>query len=313
NIPFNAIVCRGPASNDHVTLSLRPSGWQDAQPPQPRSDHGGRDVKKSIFPRRTVSATVPGGGNSADRTRCSTAWPLKFITMTSRVVGQSTYACNPLESMTIPRGLRPERCASLGSIVKMRATGLTGNGPGAVGALMLGTPCSSKVTRTMKSLPWLTTQHVGLPTPQSMSTGTEGNMRSVLSRIWAGCSPSGRSKLMPRFMFNADPLSWSVDVSKNDSRLCTSMLRRSGGSGDAPGPGAYTCVSWITMLANMLGHAPLGCATVPSVAPSAKIVRGASVADMFTKLPRAKLNPVSASGESVTAPTTALVAVATIS
>ena len=83
----------------------------------------------------------------------------------------------------MPRGLRPELVALAGSMVKMRTTGLTANGPGAVGALMVGLPVPSKSMRTMKSLPWLTTQHLPVASEQSMSTGTEGNMRSVLSRI----------------------------------------------------------------------------------------------------------------------------------
>ena len=76
-----------------------------------------------------------------------------------------------------------------GSMVKMRVTGLTANGPGAVGALMVGLPVPSKSMRTMKSLPWLTTQQASVPSEQSMSTGADGNMRSVLSRICASSRP----------------------------------------------------------------------------------------------------------------------------
>jgi hypothetical protein len=83
----------------------------------------------------------------------------------------------------MPRGLRPELVAFAGSMVKMRTTWLTGNGPGMVGAWIVGLPRPSKSMRTMKSLPWLTTQQAPVVSEQSMSTGTEGNMRSVLSRI----------------------------------------------------------------------------------------------------------------------------------
>jgi hypothetical protein len=64
-VPSRAMVCRGPASNDQVTVSVPPSGWHDQQPPQPRSDQNGREVKKSILPRRMVSSIEP----LADRIR----------------------------------------------------------------------------------------------------------------------------------------------------------------------------------------------------------------------------------------------------
>ena len=69
-----------------------------------------------------------------------------------------------------------------------------------------------------------------------MSTGADGNIRSVLSRICASSSPAGRSKLMPRFMLKVWSVSsWLVSRSKTESRLCTFRLKRSGGSGDAAG------------------------------------------------------------------------------
>src|SRR5215510_14049932 len=102
----------------------------------------------------------------------------------------------------MPRGLRPELVAFVGSMVKIRTTGLVGNGPAAVGALMVGLPAASKSMRTMKSLPWLTTQHFRVASEQAMSTGADGNRRSVLSRTFASGRLAGRSKLMPRFMLN---------------------------------------------------------------------------------------------------------------
>jgi hypothetical protein len=38
NVPSSGIVCRGPASNIHVTLSERPFGWQTMQPPHDSLD-----------------------------------------------------------------------------------------------------------------------------------------------------------------------------------------------------------------------------------------------------------------------------------
>ena len=155
--------------------------------------------------------------------------------------------------------------------------------------------------RTMKSLPWLTTQHVPVASEQSMSTGADGNMRSVLSRTCASSRPAGRSKLMPRFMLNV----WSASscwwlMSNTDIRLCTFRLKRSGGSGEAAEFGTKPRPSNSTMLCSRFGNAPVVCGCEPSVAPSAKIVRGASLGGVFTNAPRAKLKPVSAIGARTT-------------
>ena len=146
-------------------------------------------------------------------------------------------------------------------MVEMRTTGLTANGPAAVGALIVGAPLRVEVMRTMKSLPWLTTQHGRWRREQAMSTGAEGNRRSVLSRICASSSPAGRSKLMPRFMLNVcAAISWSVAVSNTDNRLCTLTLKRSGGSGEAAELGTKPRPPKRAMLSSMLGKAPVGCA-----------------------------------------------------
>src|SRR5262249_62285216 len=94
----------------------------------------------------------------------------------------------------MPRGLRPELVALAGSMVKMRVTGLWANGPGAVGAWIVGLPAASKAMRTMKSLPWLTTQHAPVGVEQAMSTGTDRNRRSVLARSCASSRPGGRAR-----------------------------------------------------------------------------------------------------------------------
>ena len=99
-------------------------------------------------------------------------------------------------------------------------------------------------------------------------------------------------------------------TSNTDIRLCTLMLKRSGGSGEAAVLGTKPRSPKITMLCSMFGKAPVVCATVPSVPPLAKIVRGASFTPgVFTNAPRAKLNPVFAMGASTTWSTTVLVAV----
>ena len=160
----------------------------------------------------------------------------------------------------------------------MRVIGLTANGPAAVGALMVGLPPSSKVIRTTKSLPWLTTQQALVASEQSMSTGADGNRRSVLSRTCASSSPAGRSKLMPLLRLKVWSASSSpLSRSNTDSRLCTLTLRRSGGSGEAAVLGTKPRSPKRTMLSSRFGKAPVVCACVPSVPPSAKIVRGASV------------------------------------
>src|SRR5262249_2315578 len=98
-----------------------------------------------------------------------------------------------------------------------------------------------------------------------------------------------------------------------ETRLWTFRLKRSGGSGEAAELGTKPRPLKSAMLCRRLGNAPVGCAWVPSVAPSAKMVRGASPGVVFTKAPRGKLNPVSAIGARLTWSTTALVAVETTS
>ena len=90
-----------------------PSGWHDQQPPQPRSDQNGREVKKSILPR-THAPSCRGIGRQIGRSgraaaRCCRPGP---ATTTSRVVGQVDVAdaCRR-RSSTMPRGLRPELVA----------------------------------------------------------------------------------------------------------------------------------------------------------------------------------------------------------
>ena len=102
-------------------------------------------------------------------------------------------------------------------------------------------------------------------------------------------------------------------MSNTETRLCTLRLKRSGGSGDAAEFGTRPRPLKIAMLWSMFGNAPVGCAWVPSVRPSAKMVRGASLGVVLTNAPRAKLKPVSAIGARITWLTTALVAVDTTS
>jgi hypothetical protein len=68
NIPSSGMVCRGPLSNDQVTLSVRPSTWHTMQPPQTSCDmrlSGPRPVKNSSAPSCTTASGVPFAGSGA--------------------------------------------------------------------------------------------------------------------------------------------------------------------------------------------------------------------------------------------------------
>ena len=99
---------------------------------------------------------------------------------------------------------------------------------------------------------------------------------------------------MPRFMLNVwSAISVLLAMSNTDIRLCTLMLKRSGGSGEAAVLGTKPRSPKSAMLCSMFGKAPVGCAT-RAVRPAVGEDRARRVVPpaVLTNAPRAKLKPV---------------------
>jgi hypothetical protein len=62
-VPSRAMVWRGPASNDQVTVSVPPSGWHDQQPPHELAERVGEEVEQLLQRRKAATAT---GGDVLD-------------------------------------------------------------------------------------------------------------------------------------------------------------------------------------------------------------------------------------------------------
>src|SRR3954451_22868704 len=98
NEPAIDTVCRGPAANVQVTLSVSPSGWQLPQldqpspplaPLAPALDQRPRPVKKKRLPRCADSSSTPCGAGE-DSTVAISDWLVRSTTPRRRVTQQLT-------------------------------------------------------------------------------------------------------------------------------------------------------------------------------------------------------------------------------
>ena len=138
---------------------------------------------------------------------------------------------------------------------------------------MVGLLAPSKSMRTMKSLPWLTTQH--LPVAVG-AVDVDRHRREHAFGVVADLrvEQAGRQVEVDAAVHVEGLIARSRcwrRMANTDMRLCTLRLKRSGGSGEAAELGTKPRPSNRAMLCSMFGNAPVGCATVPSTPPSAKI------------------------------------------